>query len=60
MKYSTQQLNGLIDLVVEAELREIEMELKRESGAESGQEQRRRGDGTSESLPANSATDKAA
>lgn len=49
MSYTTQQLSGLIDLVVEAVLREIDLEFQREGGAESGQEQRCREDGTVES-----------
>jgi len=49
MRYSAQRLEGFIDLVVEAVLRDINSEC--EIGAESGQEQRRRGDQASGTLP---------
>ena len=49
MRYSAQSLEGFIDLVVEAVLREMKSEC--ENGAESGQEQRRRGDQQSGTVP---------
>lgn len=48
MKYTAQQLDGLIDLLVEAVLREMEEECINRNADESGQEQRRRGDQASE------------
>jgi len=58
MRYTAQQLEGFIDLLVEAVLRDLNSEC--ENGAESGQEQRRRGDQTSETLPLSTAIDSAA
>ena len=42
MKVTSHQLHGFIDLLVEAVLREMELEIK--NADESGQEQRRRED----------------
>ena len=50
MPYSAQQLDGLLDLLVEALLRELESEATKENGDVSGQEQRRRGDQANASL----------
>jgi len=51
MPYTAQQLTGFIDLLVEAVLRDLDEESRRGNGAESGQEQRRRGDRPSEDRP---------
>ena len=49
MHFTPQQLDGLIDLLVEAVLRELESD-RNENADESGQEQRRRKDQGNESL----------
>ena len=49
MRYSVQQLDGFIELLVEAVLRDLNSEC--ENGAESGQEQRRRGDQACGTVP---------
>ena len=49
MRYTAQKLEGFIDLVVEAVLRDLNSEC--ENGAESGQEQRRRGDQACGTVP---------
>ena len=50
MRYSVQQLDGLIDLMVDAVLREVDAEGRRKNADESGQEQRRREDPSSARL----------